>query len=193
MLSGRQWGMHEDWRKIARAEGGHAAWKLLEAEMRELSEIRRRREHAFDKTKAAIGGGKEAKARQDYSSYGSASRSVWDTKTYRQAQRRLEEANEEVRAQEDVVIDLLEAKGLHLTLQDALKKLRPHIATVAMNCEVDNIREVLESVLKVLVDLSDQERATLLLCPRLPQFSMHQPSRGNKDRFMAQFDDSSLL
>ena len=93
------------------------------------------------------------------------------------------------------MIDLLEAKGLHLTLKGALEVLRPQMPLISMNAEVENVREVLESFITVLVDLSDQERAMLLLCPRLPQFSMPHPSKDSKglsqhDRFRVRLGHS---
>jgi hypothetical protein len=190
---GRQWGMLEDWRKVSRQDGGHEAWKLLEAELRELQHCRARRDVAFDKTKTAIGAG--TRMAQDFSSHSSGSRKVWDTRVYRNAHRKLDEANEEVKVQEDVLIDLMESKGLHLTLRDALEMLRPRMPQVPMDAEVENVREVLESVLRVLVDLTEHERTLLLLGQRLPQFSQQAtPAVSGKSpdrRFRAKLGQSA--
>lgn len=59
--------------------------------------------------------------------------------------------------------------GMH---EDALLELRPRAQLIDLDLdqELENVHEVLESFLVVLVTLSAQERAILLLAPRLPQF-----------------------
>jgi hypothetical protein len=173
---GRNFMMKEEWRKVARCSTDPTVFVQLNNYIEILKNLIQAREKKYIQTQNCI-----TTTHQRVEEAMAAVRKtghVWDTLDFQKFNSHLDIAIDAVRQAELDVQTLLENTALHLALRDSLELLRPQMMR-EINEEInrierrntydlDDMPRVFSSLLALLLTLSDEERADLLLAPRLP-------------------------